>query len=48
MAAVKVWIYQHRRLVILKCVIAVLLVVAHFFPQTIPHLAVSLVWLFVF
>lgn len=42
------WIKAHRRLIVLKCVVAILLTVAHFYPQTIPHLFVNLVWLFVF
>lgn len=42
------WIKAHRKLIVLKCVVALMMVIAHFYPETIPHLFVNLVWLFVF
>lgn len=42
------WVIAHRRIVALKLVIAVLLIAAHFDPQSKLGLLVNLVWLLVF
>lgn len=42
------WLVAHRRVVLLKLVIAAMLVAAHFDPQSKLGLLVNLLWLMVF
>lgn len=44
----KAWIKSHKRLIALKVVIASMLIVTHFYPQSMPGLLVNLAWLFLF
>lgn len=42
------WIVVHKRLITLKVVVGAMLVVAHFYPQSMPALLVNLLWLMLF
>jgi hypothetical protein len=42
------WINRHKRLIALKLVVGVMLVVAHFYPGSLPALMVNLLWLTLF
>ena len=44
----RAWLIEHRRLIALKVMVGAMLVVAHFWPQSVPALLVNLLWLFLF
>lgn len=44
----RAWIKSHKRLIMLKVGVGAMLVVAHFYPQSVPALLVNLLWLFLF
>lgn len=42
------WIVSHRRILLLKAVVASVLIMAHYFPDSRAGLLANLLWLMVF
>lgn len=42
------WAKAHRRIIALKCAVAAMLVISHYFPGHPAGVIVNLIWLFLF